>query len=54
MSIQSEIQSSSINYRKYQLNYIAAILNIVEHEKNGVDKMFHKLKEEGRVCDNEK
>ena len=54
MLVWKEIEASNIKFRKYRLNYIAAILNVVEHENNDVDKKLQELKEVERVCTNEK
>ena len=54
MLVWKEIEASNIKFRKYRLSYIAAILNIVEHENNDVDKKLQELKEVERVCTNEK
>ena len=54
MLVWKEIEASNIKFRKYRLNYIAAILNIVEHENNDTDKKLQELKEVERVCTNEK
>ena len=48
-----EIEASTIKFRKYRLNYIAAVLNVVEHENNDVDKKLQELKEVETVCTNE-
>lgn len=49
-----EIEASTIKFRKYWLNYIAAVLNVVEHENNDVHKKLQELKEVETVCTNEK
>ena len=52
-----EIEASKLKCQlniKCRLNYIAATLNIVEHENNDVDKKLQQLKEVEGVCTNEK
>ena len=53
MLVWKEIEASNIKFRKHQLNYIAAVLNVVEHKNNDIDKKLQESKVE-RVRTNEK